>query len=63
MSATKKQMALTQRELMINSINPDFAPPATSGDSKGHSKDVPGSDRAGKAGSITAHRSALEPVI
>ncbi|CAG7636467.1 hypothetical protein SIM91_05035 [Rhodococcus opacus] len=34
MSATKKQKVLTQLELMINSTNPDFAPPAESGHPK-----------------------------
>ncbi|MFE7423690.1 hypothetical protein [Rhodococcus sp. NPDC057529] len=32
MNATKKQKVLTQLELMINPTNPDFAPPAESGE-------------------------------
>ncbi|MDF3306834.1 hypothetical protein P3H15_17570 [Rhodococcus sp. T2V] len=32
MSATTKQKVLTQLELMINPTNPDFAPPAASGE-------------------------------
>lgn len=54
MSATRKQKVLTQLELMIESTNPDFAPPAPDEDTREQAPE-PGHDRL-----VQLHRLVLE---
>ncbi|MFF0816256.1 hypothetical protein ACFYVR_14060 [Rhodococcus sp. NPDC003318] len=54
MSATRKQKVLTQLELMIESTNPDFAPPAPDEDSRKAAPE-PGHERL-----VELHRLVIE---